>query len=136
MKYTTYTTWFLATSLFLFGILKFINPFKYWYTIQITNSEIGQASYILGILGEITVGTILLFCLLFKSKIPIKLYNYLTLLSFVTISIIMLIAIYVHLHPKVPPTVLPLKIKEPYIPAFFFLVAVSNIYNSIKQTLK
>ena len=37
-------------------------------------------------------------------------------------------AIYVHLQPNVPAEVLPLKIKSPFIPVFFLLLALTNIY--------
>ena len=45
----------------------------------------------------------------------------------------MLTGVYVHLHPNVPANVLPLKIKPPYIPVFFLLIALSNTFLSIKQ---
>ena len=131
MKYTKITSWFLATSIFMFGILKFVNPFKAWYNAQITNSELGQLSYAMGISGEIAVGTTLILCLIYRQKISTKVYNLLTNASFFTIIIMMLTGVYVHLHPSVPADVLPLKIKPPYIPIFFLLIALSNIVLSI-----
>lgn len=136
MKYIKITSWFLAISMFLFGILKFVNPFNYWYTVQITNSELGQLSYSIGIMGEIVVGITLLVCLAYEQRISIKLYTLLTNISFFTISIMMLTALYVHLHPNVPANVLPLKIKPPYLPLFFLLIALSNIVLTTKNILK
>lgn len=134
MKYTKITTWFLAISMFMFGILKFVNPFKGWYATQVTNSGLGDLSYAMGIIGEIAVGLTLFFCLIYKQKISTKLNTLLTNISFLTIIIMMLTGIYVHLHQNVPADVLPLKIKPPYIPVFFLLIALSNIYLSKNQS--
>lgn len=120
--------------MFMFGILKFANPFKGWYSVQINNSGLGEISYTMGIMGEIAVGATLLSCLIFRRSISKKLYTFLTTISFLTIVVMMLTGVYVHLHPNVPADVLPLKIKPPYIPAFFMLLAVANIYASIRRS--
>lgn len=131
MKYTKITTWFLATAMFLFGILKFVNPFKGWYSLQVANSGLGEIAYVMGIAGEIAVSVTLFFCLIYRNKISTKLNAVLTNGAFFTIILMMITGIYVHLHPNVPADVLPLKIKPPYIPAFFLIMALSNIYFSI-----
>lgn len=136
MKYTKVTTWFLALSMFMFGILKFVNPFKSWYTVQVTNSGLGQVSYAMGIMGEIAVGLTLFLCLSYRQRISTKLYAVLTNVSFFTIIIMMFTGVYVHLNPNVPADVLPLKIKPPYIPVFFLLIALSNIILTISNRLK
>ncbi|MFD2033567.1 hypothetical protein ACFSKL_02135 [Belliella marina] len=133
MKKYNVIYWFLATSMFMFGVLKFVDPFKGWYEVQITNSGLGQISYAMGILGEVAVGLTLLLCLIFKQKIPVKACFLLTNISFFTIIMMMLTGVYVHLHPDVPAAVLPLKIKPPYIPLFFLALAVSNIFWSIRK---
>jgi hypothetical protein len=136
MKYTKITTGFLAISMFMFGILKFVNPFKSWYTVQVTNSGLGQVSYTMGIMGEIAVGITLLVCLIYRQRISTKLYALFTNISFFTIIIMMLTGVYVHLHPNVPADVLPLKVKPPYIPVFFLLIAFSNIALTIQNMRK
>jgi hypothetical protein len=136
MKYTKITSWFLAISMFMFGVLKFVDPFKGWYGVQVANSELGQLSYAMGILGELAVGTTLILCLAFRRRISTNVYHLLTGLSFFTITIMMLMAIYVHIHPNVPAHVLPLKIKPPYIPVFFLILALSNLILAIKAYLK
>ena len=65
-----------------------------------------------------------------------KSYNILTGLSFFIVVIMMLTGVYVHLHPNVPADVLPLKIKPPYIPIFFLLVAFSNLIWTIRNMPK
>lgn len=136
MKYTKITTWFLAISMFMFGILKFVNPFKGWYTIQVANSGLGQSSYTLGIAGEIAVGITLFICLIYRKRISTKSYTFFTTVSYSAIIIMMLTGSYVHLHPNVPGDVLPLKIKPPYIPVFFLLIALSNIVLMMGTMLK
>lgn len=118
--------------MFMGGVLKFVDPFKGWYSVQITNSGLGQTSFPLGIIGEVAVGITLFVCLIYKNRISTKLYNLLIRLSFSGVTVMMLTAVYVHLHPNVPAEVLPLKMKPPYIPVFFLLIALSNIYLSIK----
>ncbi|GGH19940.1 hypothetical protein GCM10011418_24760 [Sphingobacterium alkalisoli] len=134
MIYYKITYWFLATCMFMFGILKFFNPFKGWYSIQIANSGLGQISQIVGVMGEIAVGVILFLCLIYRQKISNKAYILLTNFAFFTIIVMMMTSVYVHLHPDVPADVLPLKIKPPYIPIFFSLLALSNIYWSTLRT--
>jgi hypothetical protein len=49
----------------------------------------------------------------------------------------------VHLNPNVPASVLPLKIKPPFIPGFFLLLAMADIFligrtglkNEVEQAL-
>lgn len=107
MNVTKSIAWFLGISMFMFGLLKFTDPFKGWYTAQITNSGMGEFSYAMGILGEIAAGTILLFCLLYKSHLPDRLYSLLITTSLSLIVVMMSTGIYVHLHPDVPADVLP-----------------------------
>jgi len=133
MRYIKLTSWYLGISIFMFGILKLVSPFKDWYNVQITNSELGQLSYPMGISGEIIAGLILIICLLYKQKMTVRLYYLLTNTSFVMIVIMMSTAIYVHLNPNVPADVLPLKIKQPFIPIFLLLIALLNILLSLKQ---
>ncbi len=136
MNYTRVTTWFLAASMFLFGILKFIDPFKGWYAVQIATSGLGEISYAMGIMGEVGVGMLLFICLVYEERMGKRIYALLSTISFLTIIIIMLTGVYVHLNPNVPADVLPLKIKPPYIPVFFLIVALSNVVLSIYSMAK
>lgn len=133
MKYTKMTTWFLAVAMFMFGILKFVNPFKAWYSVQIENSGLGQTAYVMGIVGEITVGVVLLGCLIYKQQLGKKWYDLVTTMALITIIIMMLTSAYVHGHPNVAADVLPLKIKPPYIPAFIIIIAGTIIYVTVRS---
>ncbi|TDS13577.1 hypothetical protein DFQ03_2871 [Maribacter caenipelagi] len=123
-------TGILGLSMFTFGVLKFINPFKYWYSTQIIKSELPfpTLSYWSGQMGEILIGLSLFFVLFFDSKTSKKNFKRIFTLSNLSIVIIMVIAFYVHLHPNVPSEVLPLKISPPYIPGIFLFLAILNLY--------
>ncbi|MCR6640068.1 MAG: hypothetical protein NVV82_14045 [Sporocytophaga sp.] len=123
---------FLGTSMLMFGVLKFFNPFKSWYTTQIVNSGMGDLSYLLGITGEITAGGLLLYATI--STVTRKnVYGLIVILSSALIVFMMTTGVYVHMHPEVPADVLPLKIKPPYIPLIFLMLALFNIWKVRKE---
>jgi len=125
---------FLGTSMLLFGVLKFFNPFKVWYTAQIVNSGMGDASYWLGIAREITAGGLLLYATIVPA-IRKKVYGFIVIFSSALIVFMMATGTYVHVHPAVPADVLPLKIKPPYIPLIFLLLGLYNIWK-VRKDLK
>ena len=113
MKAVRTISTFLGISMFMFGIVKFVNPFKGWYSVQIMNSELSDFSYWLGITGEIFVGILFLGSVLFRERLSQKAFS-LAIIAASTIEVMMMAtATYVHLHPNVPADVLPLKIKPP-----------------------
>lgn len=126
---------FLGISMFMFGVLKFVNPFETWYSVQIIKSELPfpNLSFWSGQIGEIIVGIVLIYVLLFGSKLKQNILNKTFLIANVGIIIMMLVAFYVHLHPNVPSEVLPLKISPPIIPGVFILLAIANIYLKVKN---
>ncbi|MTI38935.1 hypothetical protein [Fulvivirga lutimaris] len=126
---------FLGISMFAFGMLKFIDPFKSWYTTQVVMSELPfqQLSYWSGQLGEILSGLIFLLLVLYRHKISPKKLTLSLIINNVAIAFMMLVAFYVHIHPNVLNDVLPLKIKPPFIPAFFFALAILNIWLEKRQ---
>ena len=133
MKYDKAINLFLGVSMFMFGFLKFFSPFKGWYSVQISASELGNTSYVLGIAGELVVGLTLLALVRFRQKIPFEIYAPLVALASAGVIVIMCVATYVHLNPGVPAEVLPLKIKPPFIPLFFISVSVFQIILAGKQ---
>ncbi len=121
-------SWFLGISMFAFGVLKLVPPFKGWYTVQITASGLSHFSYLLGIVGEVVTGTAFLILLIQAVKFSPQTYFRTLLIASFAVGIIMATGTYVHLHPNVPAEVLPLKIKPPYIPGFFMLLALVNVW--------
>jgi len=118
---------FLGISMFMFGILKFVNPFKGWYSIQISNSGLGAFAYWLGISGELFVGILFIIGLIIRKMITPQTFNLAIVIASVTVIIMMSTGIIVHLNPNVPAEVLPLKIKPPFLPILFLLLAVANL---------
>ncbi|OCX52064.1 hypothetical protein BEL04_11195 [Mucilaginibacter sp. PPCGB 2223] len=139
MKVIKLISWFLGIAMLMFGILKVLSPtINGWFAVQMKNS--GLAAYIpmwVGIAGEIMVGSAFIFCLVTDKNLAKKKFRLGILLASAAIIPMMLTAIYVHLQPNVPAAVLPLKIKPPFIPAVFLLLALTNIYwiqRQIKDT--
>jgi len=76
----------------------------------------------MGKIGEIMTG--LLFLLPRLRPWPARWEGRILLLACSSLFLEMLVAIYVHLQPGVPPEVLPLGIKPPVIPLFVVLLDV------------
>lgn len=111
----------------IFGVLKFVNPFKEWVSIQIEQSGLPPIALPLVITGEIITGLLFLLPFIVASAFSRYRLLLLTIASIIWISM-MMAATYVHLQQNVPAEVLPLKIKAPYIPLVFVLTAVINLF--------
>jgi predicted permease len=133
MKYARIITLFLGVSMLAFGCLKFTDPFKTWYAIQVANSGLGNTSYRMGIFGEIAVGFIFIAASLPAKRRPLNQRKRAVLFASTGVIVMMTAGIYVHLHPLVPAEVLPLKIKPPYIPGFFLALALTNIFLTLRN---
>ena len=127
MKYIKIISWILGISMFLSGFLKFFHPFKGWYSVQISASQLGEVAYASGIMGELTVGLIFIIASLGKERLTHRLYVSMITGASLLMIIIMATAVYVHLHPAVPAEVLPMKIKAPFIPGLFLLSGLLNV---------
>lgn len=127
MKAIKISSWILGVTMFSFGILKFVDPFKSWYTAQITYSGMSSIMYWLGQIGEIITGILFIYLILNHKYLAGRSFKWLMRLANLGVIIMMLTAFYVHLHPNVPADVLPLKISPPVIPGFFMLIAIYNI---------
>lgn len=136
MKAVKIISAFLGFSMFMFGIVKFVNPFKGWYSAQIMNSGINESLYWPGIIGEISVGVLFLGGVLFRKKLSKKVFSLTIILASAIAIMLMVTAIRTHLHPNVPADVLPLKIKPPFIPGFFLLLAVADIFLTNRIVLR
>lgn len=125
----------LGVSMFVFGVLKFFDPFKGWYTVQINGSGLSNTSYWLGIAGEIIAGSMLINTVVFRKRIPLKMFRPIITVASAMIVVMMMTGIYVHLHNNVPANVLPLKIKPPFIPGLFLLLALMTLVLVQKKRL-
>src|SRR5579875_3920029 len=70
-KILKYNSIFLGVFMFLFGFLKFFEPFRTWFDVQITKSGLPRSSIALGKAGEMAIGLGLLSSLRARQKVPI-----------------------------------------------------------------
>lgn len=112
---------FLGVLMFLFGFLKFFQPFRGWFDVQIQQSHLPHSAILVGKLGEMVTGGLFLLPWLRRSM-SAKLRDPLLLMACLILLTQMIVAIYVHLQPGVPASVLPLGIKPPVIPVVILLL--------------
>ena len=114
---------FLGFLMLTFGLLKVVSPtIDGWFTVQIQQSHLPHSAIPIGKIAEIMTG--LLFLLPRLRAWPTRSDDRILLLACSSLFLEMLVATYVHLHPGVPPEVLPLGIKPPVIPLFVLLLDV------------
>jgi len=113
----------LGLLMLTFGVLKFVIPtIDGWFHVQIQQSHLPHSAILMGKLTEIMTG--LLFLLPRFRPWSAKWEGRILLIACSSLFIEMLVAVYVHLQPGVPPEVLPLGIKLPVIPLFVLLLDV------------
>lgn len=112
------------------GIAKFFEPFKTFLAVQIEKSQLPFPSltYFTAQSSEILTGLILFGVLFFWKKLAPEMANKLFLLGNLLVIPIMLVALYVHLHPDVPAEVLPFESKPPRLTVILLLLTLVNIY--------
>ena len=122
-----YNSIFLGMSIFMFGFLKFFDPFRTWFHIQIAKSGLPPFFIPLGMAGEMVIGLSLLSATVFRDRIR-TLFKPVVALASAGLILSMAVAIYVHLQSAVPASVLPLGIRPPLIPLFVLLLAGLNLF--------
>lgn len=123
---------FLGVLMFMFGFLKFFQPFRGWFDIQIQQSHLPREAILAGKLGEMVTGCLFLLPWLRRS-LTAKSKDQLLLIACLILVVQMGVAIYVHLQPQVPASVLPLGIKPPVIPAFVLLLGLLAAFAGWKE---
>ena len=126
-KTIKYNSTFLGVFMFLFGFLKFFEPFRTMFDVQITKSRLPRFSIPTGKAGEMSIGLGLLLASRFRQKIP-NLDTPIVAVASAGLIVNMGVATYVHLQPEVPANVLPLGINPPFIPLFVMFLAGVNLY--------
>jgi hypothetical protein len=107
--------------MFMFGFLKFFQPFSGWFGIQIQQSHLPHEAILAGKIGEMVTGCLFLLPWLRRS-LTAKSRVQLLLVACLILVVQMGVAIYVHLQPQVPASVLPLGIKPPVIPGVVLIL--------------
>lgn len=108
--------------MFMFGFLKFFTPINGWFEIQIQQSHLPHAAILTGKLAEMATGTLFLLPRLgpWGKRLEFKMLA----VACSSLFVEMLVALYVHLQPGVPPGVLPLGIKAPVLPLFVLVLGI------------
>ena len=114
---------FLGILMFMFGFLKFFQPIRGWFDIQIQQSHLPHEAILAGKVTEMITGVLFLLPWLWKS-LTAKTKEQLLLIACLILFTQMGVAIYVHLQPTVPASVLPLGIKPPVIPIVVLLLGL------------
>ena len=113
----------LGLLMLTFGCLKVVSPtVDGWFHVQIQQSQLPQSAILMGKIAEIVTG--LVFLLPQFRLLPAAWSDRILLIGCSSLFVVMLVAVYVHLQPGVPPEVLPLGIKAPVIPLFVVLLGV------------
>ncbi len=123
---------FLGVQMFLFGFLKFFQPFHGWFEIQIQQSHLPHESILAGKMTEMLTGVLFLLPWLWSS-LTAKSKDQILLTACFILFTQMAVAIYVHLQPDVPASVLPLGIKPPVIPGVVLLLGLLTAFDVWKQ---
>ena len=132
LRLTKALSLFLGVLMFMFGFLKFFQPFRGWFDIQIQQSHLPHEAILAGKLGEMVTGSLFLLPWLWRS-LTAKSRHQLLLIACSILVAQMGVAIYVHLQPQVPASVLPLGIKAPVIPFVVLLLGLLTAFAVWKE---
>lgn len=118
----------LGVATFLAGFNKFFDPSKTNLMIQVTKGELPfpDFTYWLVIFSEQIIGLTLIYLTFFSRKVNNSIKNNLFYLAHLALVVMMLVAIYVHLHPDVPAAALPGK--KPFFPIIYMAIVLLNMY--------
>jgi hypothetical protein len=122
----------LGVWMFMFGFLKFFQPIRGWFAVQIQQSHLPHEAILAGKLTEMLTGILFLLPWLWRSLTAKSKDQVLLTACFILFSQ-MCVAIYVHFQPGVPAGVLPLGIKPPVIPAIVLLLGLLTAFDVWKQ---
>lgn len=125
-----FSTSIITLFLLMPGLVKFTDKFKTMFTVQIAESGLPfpRLSFILGQTSEILTGLLLFSLLFFWKRFPDAIAYRLFQIGNLLVIPIMLIAVYVHLHPDVPVEVLPFESKPPYLAVTLLIGSGINLY--------
>ena len=122
----------LGVQMFMFGFLKFFQPFHEWFDVQIQQSHLPHEAILAGKITEMLTGILFLLPWLRRSMTAKRKDQILLIACFILFTQ-MVVAIYVHLQPGVPASVLPLGIKPPVIPVVVLLLGLVTALDVWKQ---
>lgn len=123
-------TGLLGAFMVMAGTVKFFDPFTTMFAKQIALSELPfpTLSRWMGQLGEIFTGLLLLVVTIGNKALTAPIKNKAMQLSTLLATVIMIVAVYVHLLPSVPAEVLPLQSKPPVMTLIILGVVWLNAF--------
>jgi hypothetical protein len=107
--------------MFMFGFLKFFQPIRGWFDVQIQQSHLPHEAILVGKVSEMLTGVLFLVPR-FRKSLAAKSKDRILLIACFVLFAQMVVAIYVHLQPGVPAGVLPFGIKAPVVPIVVLLL--------------
>jgi|GEM_PF-523470 len=127
----------MGAFMLLGGTAKFFEPFTTMFANQIALSQLPlpTISAFAGQAGEIISGLVLIAFFAFGRKLGGAVGNKIFYLANLLIVGIMVIAVYVHLHPAVPAEILPFQSKPPVLTLIVMFLTGLNIYLHRKNHL-
>jgi hypothetical protein len=121
-------TLLLGVWMFLFGFLKFFQPIRGWFDVQFQQSHLSQRLILPGKVSEMVVGILFLLPWIWRS-LPVRSTDQILLIACCLLLVQMAVAIYVHLQPGVPASVLPFGIKSPVVPISILFLGVLTAFD-------
>src|ERR1700761_2356491 len=128
----TVSSLLLGVWMFMFGVLKFFQPIRGWFDVQIQQSHLPHEAILVGKVSEMMTGVLFLLPWLRRS-LTAKNKDQILLIACFILFTQMVVAIYVHLQPGVPASVLPLGIKPPVIPVIVLLLGLITALDVWRQ---
>jgi len=125
-------TLLLGVWMFTFGFLKFFQPIHGWFDVQFQESHLPHVAILPAKVSEMVVGVLFLLPWLRRSLIA-KTKDHILLMACFILVIQMVVAVYVHLQPRVPANVLPFGIKPPVVPVVVLFLGLLTAFDVRKQ---
>lgn len=129
-KMEKFLTGLLGGFLLMAGTVKFFDPFTAMFASQIALSDLPfpLLAKWAGQLGEISAGVMLLMVLFAGKKLSSAVADNFFFAASLLATVIMVVAVYVHLLPGVPAEVLPLQSKPPVLTLIILFLIGLNAY--------
>ncbi|GEQ85106.1 hypothetical protein ULMS_06140 [Patiriisocius marinistellae] len=119
------------------GLAKFREPFKtfIYKHLDYIGFPFPEVMQYVVKFGEVGVGLALLFLAFKEAGLTKKVRGRVFYISNIAIIVMMIVAIYTHLHPAVPAEILPLESKPPVMPIVYIILTVLNVFLYKKSTI-
>ncbi len=117
------------------GLAKFTEPFITMLATQLDKSGLPFPEFTFHMvrISEIVVGLTLLALAFYGKRLSAALRDKVFYGANGVVGIMMLVALYVHLHPDVPAEVLPFESKPPVLTVVYLILVATNIYLYTKK---